>query len=373
MSKRKNMSIKQNNMRLVKSATTILMIGILFLAGFSAVPVLGESTTMKINLHKGWNLITIPVENNMMASDLLEKITNCKVISRWDVAEQSFKSYIVDGPHSFDFPIQSGLGYFICVENDTSLIVSGETIENLNVPLNHGYNLLGYYQSDITTASALKNKQKLVYRSSGDKDFSIKQGDGFFVLIDNKAPQTQVFISGKPGLNGWYKSDVFVSLVASDDLSGVYATFYSINGGLFVDYSGAFLIPVDGVYKIEYFSKDIAGNVEFITTDGIDSLKSICLKIDKTVPTTTCTIIKELNSAKISFNAFDLTSGIDKIYFSLDGAQYSTYNATLFIGPGFHTLSYYSVDYAGNIEMKKSETISVGKPVKPNANIQVID
>jgi len=326
-----------------------------------------------IKLLAGWNLITIPVQNNFYASTLAENITGCLMISYWNTTIQSYRSYVVGGPPSFDFPIENGIGYDILVENDTTFTVSGNLLTDASTALVQGYNLLGWYKSESTTASAIKKEYpkcfkimgfdpitqtEKVYESLTDQDFYIGQGDGYFVVIDNIAPETKVIFNGKLGINGWYTNEVVVTLVASDDLSGISVTSYGINGCSFSEYSGPFKIKADGRYTIQYFSEDKAGNKE--------KLKSISLKIDKTVPTTTCTLFREPYSAKVTLSASDATSGVDKTYYSLDGAAFATYSAPLIIGRGTHTVSYYSVDYAGNTELKKFETITISVviPVK---------
>ena len=68
--------------------------------------------TYNLSLHSGWNLITIPVENTYTAMTLSENITECVMISRFDAVNQTYKTYIVGGPPSFDFPILDGYGLF---------------------------------------------------------------------------------------------------------------------------------------------------------------------------------------------------------------------------------------------------------------------
>ena len=76
------------------------------------------------------------------------------------------------------------------------------------------------------------------------------------------------------GENGWYVSDITITLNATDDLSGVKEIRYTINGGAeqvipIPDYngSGTFVLTQDGNdITIRYWAIDNAGNVEPINT-----------------------------------------------------------------------------------------------------------
>ncbi len=108
-----------------------------------------------ISLITDWNLITIPVESDSWASDISDNLTGCTSISRWDAVNQTYQTYIVGGPPSFDFPIKDGCGYFVDMINSDTLYVLGYPINSVNVPLKVGWNLLGWYHDYKTTASSL--------------------------------------------------------------------------------------------------------------------------------------------------------------------------------------------------------------------------
>ncbi len=80
------------------------------------------------------------------------------------------------------------------------------------------------------------------------------------------------------GTNGWYKSDVTISLNSSDECSGVSSTEYSTDGGAtWQSYNGSFTFNQEGATNISYRSTDAAGNTE--------TTKTLTVKIDKTAPT----------------------------------------------------------------------------------------
>jgi hypothetical protein len=90
------------------------------------------------------------------------------------------------------------------------------------------------------------------------------------VDIDTTAPSTDAVAP-----SGWQSSDAAVTLTGSDNLSGVKATFYILDGG--VQQTGTSVsISTEGVHTLQYWSVDKAGNAE--------AKKSVEVKVDKTAP-----------------------------------------------------------------------------------------
>lgn len=142
-----------------------------------------------------------------------------------------------------------------------------------------------YYQLDngpIQSGNAItisaEGGHTLTYWSV-DHAGNVEQRHEITVKIDKTAPTTSLSTNpGSPnGKNGWYISDVQVSLRARDSGgSGVANTEYKINGGAWIAYTGSFNLTKDGTYTINYRSTDMAGNVESYHTKTI--------KLDKTTP-----------------------------------------------------------------------------------------
>src|SRR5262249_39260936 len=99
------------------------------------------------------------------------------------------------------------------------------------------------------------------------------------VMIDKTPPTTTASVaSGTAGTNGWYTSDVTISLNASDLLSGVNSTYYQVDGGSAQTYNGPpFAVQGDLIHTVTFWSIDKAGNTE--------NVESFTVKIDKTPPT----------------------------------------------------------------------------------------
>ena len=103
------------------------------------------------------------------------------------------------------------------------------------------------------------------------------------VNIDRIAPTTAISLSGTMGDNGWYVSDVEVTLTVTDDEygSGGGGSEYSLDGGeTWNTYTSPFAVTADGNNVVLARSWDIAGNVESLPV-------SETFNIDQTPPTLT--------------------------------------------------------------------------------------
>ena len=103
-----------------------------------------------------------------------------------------------------------------------------------------------------------------------------------FALMAEKAdtvpPTTTPILIGDKGQEGWYRSNVEVSLEAEDNErgSGIYYTGYRLDDDYFSEYSGFFLVSDEGSHTIEFYSVD--------NDENIEEVKSFEFHIDKTHP-----------------------------------------------------------------------------------------
>ena len=149
------------------------------------------------------------------------------------------------------------------------------------------------------------------------------------------------------GENGWYVSDVTVTLNATDDMSGVNATYYRINNGEWETYEVPFVINESNYYVIEYYSVDNEGNVE--------DVKSASFKVDSVPPVTTAYVVGN----SIRFFAIDNMSGVNWIEFRIDGGSVQIGNSITIVVDGTHQVDFHSIDVAGNVEPWKSITVTI--------------
>jgi endo-1,4-beta-xylanase len=179
----------------------------------------------------------------------------------------------------------------------------------------------------------------------------------------------------------WVNTDVTVSLIATDNDSGVKATYFKVGNG--VEQTGNRITLTDeGTHTITYWSEDNAGNVEHKHTTTV--------KIDKTGPTLTISLDKttlwpanhQMVPVTATIEATDTESGIDSVVLTsitsnetlqTDDILNAKYNepitsptdsfelraARLGTGNGrTYTITYTATDKAGNVTTK-SVIISV--------------
>ncbi|KJR97701.1 MAG: hypothetical protein VR68_12340, partial [Peptococcaceae bacterium BRH_c4a] len=146
--------------------------------------------------------------------------------------------------------------------------------------------------------------------------------------FDAIPPETQIALEGTAGKEVWYRSDVKVTLTATDNEggSGVKVTRYSIDGATWTDYTVPFTISAEGITTVYYRSTDREDNVE--------TVKNQTVKIDKTAPVITGAALTQPNTAgwyntdvTVRFNAADALSGVDTVtpdtVISAEGASQS--------------------------------------------------
>ena len=94
--------------------------------------------------------------------------------------------------------------------------------------------------------------------------------------IDKKSPTTSSELSGIPGGEDWYMSNVTATLTGVDETSGINRTMYRIDWGEWHIYSEPFEVTENGHHVICYYSIDNAGNEE--------QWELVDFKIDKKSP-----------------------------------------------------------------------------------------
>ncbi|WP_233531936.1 carbohydrate binding domain-containing protein [Paenibacillus alkalitolerans] len=171
----------------------------------------------------------------------------------------------------------------------------------------------------------------------------------------NPPVTTAALMPAQPdGLNGWYVQPVTVTLNATDDLSAVTSTVYSLDGGTtWQAYAGPVTLNQDSNYTFSYRSTDHAGNEEIA--------KSIGFNLDTTAPTVTVSGLMDdtySTSMDITPNITlnDSLSGVDsgKTTVTLNGdAILQGEKIPLYTLPlGSHRFVVTATDMAGNTVIK---------------------
>jgi PKD repeat protein len=132
---------------------------------------------------------------------------------------------------------------------------------------------------------------------------------------EHTPPLTTASLIGVGGRNGWFVSEVRVTLTATDEGSGVDRMEYSFDNSTWVAYADPFSIDVEGYVTVYFRSIDRDGNIE--------SVKYVAAKIDRTEPTGSVVInyghaYVALTSVELTVSAADSLSGIDLVRFGQD-------------------------------------------------------
>jgi RHS repeat-associated protein len=208
---------------------------------------------------------------------------------------------------------------------------------------------------------------------NGGQNFSIAIDDLQVLGTDNTAPTT----SHNYTQNGqWTREAAVIHFSAGDDYSGVAQTYYRINNG--EAQTGTLLeLAADGVYEIEYWSVDKAGNTE--------AAKPLRVLIDRAAPVLTGFEPAEGSSLTnprpvIAARVNDALSGVNPagVQLLLDGqpvtglafdvsSGMAMYTPDADLAIGSHTAVFRAGDQAGNTtgEMTVSFTIISSGPTLP--------
>jgi cytochrome c len=190
---------------------------------------------------------------------------------------------------------------------------------------------LGVYANDSNATVTSRNDAVFEY-------FRLAAG-----LPDTTAPTTTSSLApaAPDGQNGWYRSNVVLTLATESGAS----TQYKVGNGAFQAYTGPVTLSQEGTTTVTYRSTDAEGNVE--------ADKTVTVKIDKTVPTSTATPDGGTftGPVQVTLAGADPSggSGLDKVEYRLDGGAWTAYTGPVTIsGNGPHVLEHRATDAAGN-------------------------
>src|SRR5207249_267613 len=88
------------------------------------------------------------------------------------------------------------------------------------------------------------------------------------VSVDTMAPSSIADLSGQSGANGWFVSNVSVSLNAGGGAGRSAANWVPIGGGGRTLFAGPFGLA-EGRQQVDYYAVDQAGNVEPVNSGGV--------------------------------------------------------------------------------------------------------
>jgi hypothetical protein len=148
-------------------------------------------------------------------------------------------------------------------------------------------------------------------------------------------------------------------MTGTDNLSGLTTIYYRVDGGATLLYSSPFTIGGDGNHLVDYWGVDAAGNVSGVSTAVV--------KIDMSAPLTQATVTGPAGTngwyrgaVTVSLAAADSLSGVQSMFYKIDGGTTKTYTAAFSIsGNGMHTINFWSVDKAANTETMGALAVNI--------------
>jgi len=204
------------------------------------------------------------------------------------------------------------------------------------------------------------------------------------LAVDTVPPITTASLSGV-GSNGWFRSDVRVSLEATDNPggSGVADITYRVDDGSFSSYSAPFMVTGEGRHILQFYATDLAGNVE--------PMHSLPINIDMTAPVTTATLDPAVPNGERGWYISDVTvtlaasdpdladgspgSGVASTKYRVNGGAWEDYADPFVVGTeGWNQVDFYSTDVAGNVETAKNVRFKLDKtPPTVDINEGILD
>jgi hypothetical protein len=166
------------------------------------------------------------------------------------------------------------------------------------------------------------------------------------ISIDKTAPTLSGAPTTSPNGAGWYNGDVTIQWTCSDALSGIAGSCPANS-----------TITGEGSGQIDTASvSDKAGN-------STDAISAPAINIDRTAPTTSASktpaAIWANGDVLVSFSASDNLSNVANTWYHVDGGTAQSGAAVTVSAQGAHTVTFWSVDNAGNVETTKSIGVNV--------------
>ncbi len=241
-------------------------------------------------------------------------------------------------------------------------------------PTSQGVQYLNYTYDGAWTSYAgefnvsQEGELLLQYHSTGNND-AVEVVRNISLMIDRTEPTVSALVDGYT-----------VTLSASDAISGLYAAYYRMDGGSWTVYTGPFTAgPAGGMYTVEYYAMDVAGNAADMTIvivgegDEIDPVSSISISGPSGDNGW------YVGAVTVTLSATDQGgSGLEGVYYRMDGGAWTKYVSPLsFPDDGEYVIRYQARDNSGNVEevrervlrMDASAPVAVAQPSAPDQGV----
>ncbi len=176
----------------------------------------------------------------------------------------------------------------------------------------------------------------------------------FEIYADGLTPHTEYkLVNGKTITRAgklFLGSNPTVRLLATDAVSGVEKTYYSINGKPYSEYKDSLKLDAEGETVLRFYSTDRVGNRE------VPGEKTF--NIDNSAPVTSYEILGNTNerfvspNASIKLSSSDKIAGVKAIYYQINNGARQLYASPIPVKllADSGSMSFYAVDYLDNKE-----------------------
>ncbi len=186
------------------------------------------------------------------------------------------------------------------------------------------------------------------------------------IAIDPEIPQLAYSLTPAPGSSGWYTGPVTVSFVLTDLVSGPAGVTWRLNNGPPAT-GNTVVIAQDGPYTLAARGQDVAGNRS--------PAASLSLPLDSHPPVTTLVTTPPqpqpsgfyTRPVALVFQASDILpttppiagSGVAGTRMRINNGPWQMALPQSFTVSNIYRVSYYSFDTAGNVEISRTQVISI--------------
>jgi hypothetical protein len=179
---------------------------------------------------------------------------------------------------------------------------------------------------------------------------SLRTDDLKAINVDLHRPTVSAAATTEPNGDGWYNTNVTVRYTSDDSLSGVVSN------------------PADQVLSDEGSAVSSASDVTVTDVAGNTSAPSnvVTVRIDKNAPVTQISLSGAeggdgwyTSPVILTLTAEDKLSGVAGTYYAVDGGEPQRGTVVTLTADGTHTVRYWSLDRAGNIEAAQTRTINI--------------
>ena len=224
-----------------------------------------------------------------------------------------------------------------------------------------------YNQGDSFNLSGVDDGEHTIYWGSRDNLGHSETQSNITVILDSRPPVTTLDI-GSPQHRGLATETLNVSgttpftLTPNDQYSGVFVTWYTIDGIYFEGTEFTLDGYGDGLHTLGYGSRDNLDNEEAVST--------IVINLDVSPPTTEISssgkkfrsnpedILNATDDTTFTLTSVDFHTEVSLTWYTIDGSYYQDSEFTLNGHPdGFHTITYGSQDILQNNESANSMVV----------------